>query len=80
MFSPITGKPAKYLKPANYDDIMRALNKSKFANLLHSCGSCGCSFMSSSDEVTSLSCIGCGECSEYGNALMRGRKARKNRL
>ena len=67
----------KYLGPTSYEDVLKALKGSKFASLLHSCGSCGCSYVSSADCVKSMACIGCGEESEYGNALMRGRNAKK---
>jgi len=77
VFSPASGGPMKYLGPTSYEDVKKSLSGSKFANLLHSCASCGGAYVSSSDYVKSMSCIGCGEPSEYGNALMRGRKAQR---
>lgn len=67
----------KYVGPTTFEDVQKALSGSKFANLLHSCGSCGVSYVSSADCVKSMSCIGCGEESEYGNSLMRGRNAKR---
>jgi hypothetical protein len=77
VFSPVSGGPMKYVGPTSFEDVQKALSGSKFATLLHSCGSCGCSYVSSADCVKSMSCIGCGQESEYGNAVMRGRSAKK---
>lgn len=77
VFSPASGGPMKFIGPTSFEDVQKALKGSKFANLLHSCGSCGCSYVSSADCVKSMSCIGCGRESEYGNALMRGRNAKR---
>ena len=77
VFSPVSGGQMKYVGPTSYEDVKKSLSGSKFANLLHSCGSCGASYVSSADCVKSMSCIGCGEQSEYGNAVMRGRMAQR---
>lgn len=76
VFSPYSGKPMAYAGPTTYDDIQKMLSGSKFSKLLHSCGSCGKAYVSSSDAVASLSCVACGATTDYGNSLMRGRKAR----
>ncbi len=77
IFSPASGVPMKYVGPTSYEAVKKALSGSKFANLLHSCGRCGLAYVTSADYVKSMSCIGCGEQSEYGNALMRGRNAKR---
>jgi hypothetical protein len=77
VFSPVSGGPMKYVGPTSFEDVQKALKGSKFASLLHSCDSCGSSYVSSADCVKSMSCIGCGQESEYGNALMRGRNAKR---
>lgn len=77
VFSPISGSPMKFVGDANYDMVRQALSGSKFPNLLHSCGACGNSYVTSADYLKSLSCPACGSASEYANALMRGRRVSK---
>jgi hypothetical protein len=77
VYSPITGAPMKYTGNASYDLIKQALSGSKFPNLLHSCGSCAYAYVTSADYLKSLNCLACGTPSEYGNAMMRGRRAAK---
>ncbi len=76
VYSPVTGKPMKYVGPTSYEAVQKALSGSKFSKLLHSCGSCSCSYVTSSDVASSMTCHACGEGSDYGSALMRGRKSR----
>lgn len=77
VYSPITGTPMKYAGDASYDTVKQALSGSKFPNLLHSCGSCAYAYVTSADYLKSLNCPACGSSSDYGNALMRGRRAAK---
>lgn len=77
VYSPITGAPMKYTGNASYDLIKQALSGSKFPNLLHSCGSCAYAYVTSADYLKNLNCPACGSTSEYGNAMMRGRRAAK---
>jgi hypothetical protein len=76
VYSPMNGKPMKYVGPTTVDDVKKALSGSKFAKLLHSCDACSCSYVTSSDFAGSMACLACGTPSEYGTALMRGRKNR----
>jgi hypothetical protein len=76
VFNPLDGKPLKFLGPVSFEDVKKALSGSKFANLLHSCNSCAQSYVTSSDHLQNCHCPSCGTQSEYGSALMRGRKNR----
>lgn len=76
VYSPLNGKPMQYVGQSSYDDVKRALSGSKFSNLLHSCGACGYSYVTSTDFAGAMNCPACGEGSDYGTALMRGRKSR----
>lgn len=78
VYSPLNGKAMQYVGPASYDDVKKALSGSKFSKLLHSCGACSCSYVTSSDIAGAMSCHACGTGSDYGSALMRGRKSRAN--
>ena len=77
VYSPITGAPMKYAGDASYDLVKQALSGSKFPNLLHSCGACAYAYVTSADYLKNLNCPACGSTSEYGNAMMRGRRAAK---
>jgi hypothetical protein len=77
VFSPVNGKPMTYAGPLSFDDVKKALVGSKFASLLHSCGNCNSSYVTSSDFLKELNCHACGESCGYGSALMRGRKSNR---
>jgi hypothetical protein len=77
VFSPHNGKPMKYQGPISFEEIQQAMSGSKFANLLHSCEACSCSYVTSSDHAQNCHCPSCGTLSDYGSALMRGRKNRR---
>jgi hypothetical protein len=77
VFSPVTGNPMKFVKDLPFELVQKALSGSKFPNLLHSCGSCGSAGVTSADYLKSLNCIACGDISEYGTSLMRGRRLAK---
>lgn len=79
VFSPMRGSKMQYMGPSSYEAAKKALNGSKFANLLHSCASCGSAYVTSADYLKELNCPACGYTCDYGSALMRGRHSRKDK-